>query len=541
MWRPLSTSGPTGPIVPLPPGVAPPAWFIHPGMSQASGVVVATKSGKIEGEQREAHVAFRGIPFAAPPIGSLRFRAPAPVEPWSGVRSTKQFGTSALQGAMFAPGVMAEGPTGEDCLYLNVFTPAVDGKKRAVMFFIHGGAFTVGSAATPLYDGKTLAEAHDVVLVTTNYRVGALGYLALGEHGASWGAVDNRGQLDQIAALSWVRDNIASFGGDPDNVTLFGESAGATAVCLLLAAPAARGLFKRAIAQSSWLEMPLPTAAQRESVTVRLLDALGLTLRESERLCDVPAADLMRAQAQVESNMSGWPHFVPVFDGALLPLQPRAFFESGEGAQVPLLIGSNRDEWNLFALASLPQWDKPLDDSELVARVARKLPASAAGAANGLLDAYRTSRRERGLAYGNRALLRAFEGDLRFRMPSLRFAELYSERVADTFVYLFTYESPALRGALGACHALELPFVFGTYDAPNQDKFAGSGEAVQQLSRTLMECWTSFAKTGAPSSASVPTWPAYELTKRPTLELGAEVQLVEDAYGLERSAWDGVI
>jgi len=511
-------------------------------MSTQSEIVVETQSGKLAGEQRGAHVVFRGIPFAKPPVGQLRFRAPEPVDPWTGVRAAKAFGPSALQGLVFAPGVSAEGPTSEDCLYLNVYTPRADGQKRAVMFFVHGGAFTVGSAATPLYDGARLAELHDVVLVTTNYRVGALGYLALGEEAARWGAVDNRGQHDQIAALRWVRDNIESFGGDPDNVTIFGESAGGTAVCLLLATPSARGLFRRAIAQSSVGALKLRTSEQVAPISQAYLAALELTSAQSEALLQLPAEALMRAQASVEANPRGWPHFSPSVDRGLLGGQhPQDLIASGQGSQVPLLIGTNRDEWNLFALDSLPDWSKPMDDEEVVSRLARKLPRDKVDAAPGLLEAYRASRRERGLAHGNRALLRALEGDLRFRIPSVRFAELYRQRVPETYLYLFSYESPALRGELGACHALELPFVFGTYDGPNQERFAGQGDTVVALSSTMRESWTNFAKTGTSTSARVASWPTYDPERRATLEFGAELRLVDDAYGNERAAWDGVL
>ncbi|MDB4986599.1 MAG: Carboxylic ester hydrolase [Myxococcaceae bacterium] len=509
--------------------------------AMASAVLVETQQGKLEGEQRGAHSVFRGIPYATPPVGRLRFRAPEPAEPWTGVRQARVYAASALQGAAFAPGVGAEGPTSEDCLYLNVFTKAVGAAhKRAVMFFIHGGAFTVGSSSSPLYDAGRLAEQHDVVVVTINYRVGALGYLALGAAGERWGAVDNRGQLDQLEALRWVQANIGAFGGDPGNVTIFGESAGATAVCLLLATPSARGLFKRAISQSSPNALTLPSAEQAAELTTHdFLAALDLSPDHGERLLDVSADALIAAQARVENN-GRWPHFYPVAD-RLFGGQPRDTLLSGRGNAVPLIIGTNRDEWNLFALATLPDWERPLEDADLLARLVRKLPPAAGGSAAAIIETYRSSRRERALPYGNRALLRAIEGDYRFRIPSLRFAELYRELSPETYVYLFTYESPALRGALGACHALELPFVFGTYDAPNQDRFAGQGDAVATLSRTMTATWTQFAKTGETTTEHVASWPGYDARSRATLEINVEPRLVDDAFGAERRAWDGVI
>jgi para-nitrobenzyl esterase len=502
---------------------------------------VQTEYGALAGEQRAGHVVFRAIPYAKPPVGKLRFRAPEPPEPWSGVRSSPAFGASAMQGAMFAPGVLAEGPQNEDCLYLNVFTPAVDGAKRPVMFFIHGGAFTVGAGSMPLYDGAALAEQHDVVLVTINYRLGALGYLPFGPEGARWGAADNRGQLDQIAALRWVQGNIERFGGDPARVTIFGESAGGTAVNLLLATPSARGLFSRAIVQSGTGPLQLPLAEQAERTRVSMLRALDFPANASERLAQLPIEQLMEAQAKVESDAKSWPHFYPVVDGTMLPAQPGELLASGQGSAVPLIIGTNRDEWNLFAIVNMAQWNSPLSDGDAMAKLEAHLPASAAGSSRIIFDAYRRSRKERGLAHGNRAILRAIEGDLRFRIPSLRFAEHYLPQQSETYAYLFTYESPALNGLLGACHALELPFVFGTHTLPNQDKFAGRSETVDALSRTMMSAWTSFAHGRAPSAESFGSWARYDVQSRHTLELGAEPKLAADPYGEERRAWDGVI
>jgi para-nitrobenzyl esterase len=272
-----------------------------------------------------------------------------------------------------------------------------------------------------------------------------------------------------------------------------------------------------------------------------MLRTLELGADQYEQLRDLPVATLMRAQASVEANPVGWPHFNPVLDRLLLPEQPGALLAAGKASTVPLILGTNRDEWNLFALMSLPDWNKPLSDAEAVANMERKLPTSAAGAAAQLLAAYRTSRSQRGLAHGNRALLRAFEGDLRFRIPSLRFAEHYVKQQPATFVYLFTYESPALAGALGACHALELPFVFGTYDSPVQEKFAGAGDMVSALSATMMEAWTRFAAGEEPRASGVSSWARYDLERRPTLEFAAESRPVDDAYGDERSAWDGLL
>lgn len=502
---------------------------------------VDTQSGTLRGEQRAQHQVFRGIPYAKPPVGERRFRAPEAPEPWAGVREARAFGASAMQGAAFAPGVLAEGAQSEDCLYLNVYTPAADQAKRPVLVWIHGGAFTVGSAATPLYDGGPLVELADVVVVTLNYRLGALGYLSFGEQAERLGVVENRGQLDQIAALRWVQTNIERFGGDPANVTVFGESAGGTAVSLLLATPSARGLFVRAIVQSGTGPLTLPGEERAGPTREALLRALELPSNAAERLLTLPVEAFMRGQARVEANPNGWPHFQPLLERALFPAQPGVLLARGEGSAVPLIVGTNRDEWNLFALMAMQDWAAPLDDAEASALLERKLPASAVGQGAGLLAAYRESRREHGLPHGNRALLRAIEGDLRFRIPSLRFVEQYLRLQPETFVYLFSYASPALGGALGACHALELPFVFGSYGAPGQDKFAGTGETVVALSRAIMQSWTSFARAGRPEASAYGKWERYGIERRSTLEFADASKLVDDAFGVERRAWDGVI
>lgn len=500
-------------------------------------IVVETSCGKVQGQQESAHQTFRGIPYARPPLAELRFRPPEPCEPWTGVLTATAFGPLAMQGASFAPGTEVEGQQSEDCLHLNVFTRATGERKRPVLVFIHGGAFTVGSSSVPIYDGGPLAELGDVVVVTFNYRLGSFGFLYLGEMAARIDAAHNLAHLDQIAALRWVRDNIAAFGGDPDNVTLFGESAGATSVCALMVAPAARGLFRRAISQSSALAPTFASHAQAEQTTARLFGKLGLTLSEAHKLRELPAQRLIEAQRAVENEGLIGVAFFSVLDDATLPLQPQAALAAGRASHIPLLIGSNRDEWNLFDAASIAFWDKPMSDDEALAKLTRKL--GDAERAQRMLRIYRGSRTRNGLRSDTRALLRAIDGDLRFRIPSLRFAELHAAQGAPTFMYLFNYPSPALRGVLGACHALELPFVFGTLAARGQDRFAGSGPGPEALSNTMMRCWLSFAEHGTPTHAG--GFPPFSPPARPTLVFDLETRLEQDPLGDERAAWEGVL
>jgi para-nitrobenzyl esterase len=496
---------------------------------------VQTVSGAVEGEARTGHVAFLGIPYAAPPTGPRRFLAPAPPSPWTGVREAREFGPSAIQGESFAPGSRAEGPTSEDCLFLNVYTPAIDAGRRPVLVFIHGGAFIVGSSSAPIYDGGPLAVSGDQVVVTFNYRLGVFGYLCLGELGERWGATPNAGALDQIAALAWVKAHIDRFGGDPNNVTVFGESAGATSALHLMATPSAGGLFHRVIAESPSNALTLPERATGVRLAEEILSHLGLALADSEKLRDLPAEAIREAQVKARSRPSGLFALCPVIDARTVPRQPRDVFAEGGGARVPLVIGTNRDEWNLFELPTPTDADPfPAVVSELQAR---GLPAPPE-AIQGLLDDYRKSRREHGLPHHDRALLRALLGDLRFRIPSIRFTEAHAGRGLPTYAYLFTYESPALRGALGACHALELPFVFGTLDAPLQDRFAGKGKRVQALSMSMMRSWTTFARSGGPGG-HIPegVWPPFEATERLTRIFDLTIRTESAPLDAERRAW----
>jgi len=497
--------------------------------------------GSLDGEQRRRHVAFRGIPFAKPPVGKRRFTPPEPLEPWSGVRPATEFGPSALQGTSIARGTVPEGPQSEDCLYLNVYTPALDGGKRPVLFWIHGGAFIVGSASMPLYDGGRLAERGDVVVVTANYRLGALGYLSLGESGAKWGAVANAGLLDQIAALRWVKDNIEHFGGDPGNVTVFGESAGATAACTLLVAPLARGLFHRAIAQSPFAPLTLPTRQSAEDVAHRLLAALGIPAGESERIQDVDGTLVVKAQRSLDVGVSFMRSFFPVQDDGTLPEHPKDVFAAKRGLPIPLIVGSNRDEWNLFVAGTLHELDKPMDDADAVRAMGEIVPDLDDERRLAMLARYRTAREKKGLRHGNRAMIPAIHGDRIFRMPGLRFAEAYRDMEARTFSYLFTHPSPALNGALGACHAIDLPFVFGTLDLPFQDKFAGAGPDAEALSHAMMDSWIAFARSGNPSHPALGEWPPFDKTRRATMIFDTPSRAENAPHDEERAAWDGIV
>lgn len=490
-------------------------------------VAVETSYGKLRGSRRGEHLVFLGVPYAKPPVGELRFTAPQTLSAWAGARDALQPGFAAPQDILATPGFTATGPTSEDCLYLNVYTPAADARRRPVMFWIHGGGFSMGAGSEATYDGGLLAERGDVVVVSINYRLGALGYLYLGAHGGpQWGAATNAGQLDQIAALGWVRDNIAAFGGDPGQVTIFGESAGAVAVATLLAMPDAQGLFGKAIAQSGTANR-LGNTDSAAAFTTRFLRSLGIEDGDPHRLRSAPVDALLRAQGP-RGPLS------PIVDGRTLPQRPISAVREGMAKAIPLMLGTNRDEQKLYA----PLKRQALADAELEQQVQEQLPRSAAGRAAEVIAVYRTSRGARALPGGNHDIADAIGTASRFRIPATRLGEAQVVHQPQTFLYQFDWESPARHGALGACHALELPFVFGTLGAPGKQRFAGAGADAEQLSRHMMDAWLAFAKRGEPSHQGIGVWPAYEPTTRHTMIFGRHCGVESAPFEEERAIWD---
>lgn len=494
-------------------------------------VTVETTAGKIEGIETGTHHAFRGIPYAAAPTGDGRFAAPGPVTPWAGTRRCTENGSACPQPPSPLPG-MVPGPQSEDCLSLNVFTPSCDDAARPVLVWIHGGAFRHGSNAQAMYEGRTFVERGDVVLVTINYRLGALGYLHLDD------TARNLGQRDQIQALEWVRDNIAAFGGDPGNVTVFGESAGGMATTTLLAMPAARGLFHRAIAQSGAAQGTL-SAEQAERVGWEVGHALGLEDLDLSRLRSVPIADLVSASAKAHEKLAGqvFLPFAPVLDEDSLPVHPLEAVRRGAARDVELVTGTTRDEWRLFTFAIRSH--RSLDEKGLRGRLASRIRRAGAndpeGATTRLLEVYGLGQRPAWEVFD------AVETDRHFRLPSIALAEAQARHQASTYSYLFSWPSPAGRGALGACHAIELPFVFGTLDAPTMDRFAGRGAEAEALSVQTMDAWVSFARSGNPTHPNIAQWRPYETERRETLVLDGNTRLEADPNSAERKVWDEIL
>lgn len=490
---------------------------------------VRTTHGTLQGVPRDDHVAFLGVPFARPPVGELRFRAPQPLEPWSGVREASAPGPSAPQDRFVPRSFRATGPESEDCLYLNVYTPAPDGAGRPVLFWIHGGGFSHGSATQPHYDGGPLAERGDVVVVTTNYRLGALGYLYLGAHGGdAWGAAPHPGQLDQIAALRWVQENISAFGGDPDNVTIFGQSAGAAAVATLLAMPPARGLFAKAIAQSGTANR-LPTLDAAAGVTAQFLGRLGIPESDPAAVRTADVGDMLEAQGARGALR-------PVVGDDTLPHQPLGAVRDAFASDVPLMVGTARDEQKLYVPADRPQ----IGEADLEEESRRILPRRAGDRVAEVIGAYRDSRSARALPHTNLDILDALATASRFRVPALQLAEAQRAHQPRTFVYQFDWESPARRGTLGACHGLEIRFVFGVIGRTGDDRMTGSGPEAERLSHQMMDAWVAFARHGDPSHDGIGTWPAYDADDRQTMVFGRESGVQAAPFEEERAIWESM-
>lgn len=519
---------------------------IAPGVGGDLSSIVSTRQGRLEGERRRGVACFRGIPFARPPIESLRFQPPEPPEPWSGVRQARAFGCAApqigpvnrvIRGIIGAAGSRQS----QDCLYLNVWTPKPDGGRRPVLVWIHGGAFILGSGSTALYSGSRLARRGDVVVVTINYRLGAFGFV--GWDGLGPDAKHTPGNLalrDQIAALAWVRENIGAFGGDPENVTVFGESAGAMSIGALLAIPAARGLFHKAILQSGAAHN-ISTPRKAAQVTRTFTDALGVEAASPEDLRGLSVTRIMEAQARtsvrigLDDGMMAWQ---PCVDGDLMTELPLAAIDRGDAADVPMLIGTNRDEYKLFTFADRDR----LDDRQLVERVRRLVRRAGAedeSLVERLLGTYgpRTGERDPG---ANQRWV-ALQSDRIFHYPANRLADAHSDHQPDTYAYLFEWSPPLLGRALGACHGLELPFVFGSVRAGLLRAGLVADRAAGPLCDLMQDAWIAFARTGRPEHDGLPEWPAYERRRRQTMSLGGRRGVLKDPHEGAREFWEPLI
>ncbi len=474
--------------------------------------VVEIESGTLAGSARGAVDVWLGVPFAEPPVGRLRFTAPVAVRPWRGVRPATAVGGAAQQLTAVTASTRQLGSPSEDCLYLNVYAPAEPGPPRPVLVWIHGGSYASGSGA--LYNGSGLAAGGDVVVVTLNYRLGVFGFVDLGAV-TDAEVPSNLGLRDQIAALRWVRDNIAAFGGDPERVTVAGESAGSVSVSLLLTAPSARGLFRSAIMQSGSYSL-IHGGEVRLEVARRYADELSLGPSDGDRLWEMPAERLLAAQRAVRRAVRGTVPAAPWFDGDLVPASLAAA-QAAVRPEVPLLIGHNHDEVTMFQL--LPGDIMPTTRSALTTRLRKALEPEHAEA---VIGAYPDS------LLGTRAL----GTDLNFAVPTRHFGERHRAAGGPTWCYRFDAAVPLI----GATHASELPYLWD-WTGPASVILRGRPTGARRaLGRRLKDHWTAFVRDQAPG----PDWPAFTLPERPTTVFRPDGDAVETGGAPRHEVWRGI-
>ena len=486
-------------------------------IAEQQSLITSTQSGLVLGREKNGVLLFNGIPFAEPPVGDRRFKRPVSPEPWDDVRDATRFGPAAPQ---LPSGSMTDSVPvkwQEDCLFLNVCTPAIDEKKRPVLVWIHGGAYRSGQGAVPWYNGTSFALNGDIVVVSINYRLGALGFTDLSRFGHEYATSGINGICDQIKALEWVRDNISGFGGDPSKVTIAGESAGGFSVATLLGCQQAQGLFRRAIPQSGATHHTL-TPEVGKKVADLLIDELG-----AESIADLISAsalDILKAQSRADARYNemnlgnGVQAFYPVEQNEVLPIPLREAIRAGAGARVPVLTGTNKDENTLFVMEEI--------SSDRLRRQAHSYGSES------LVEAYRkmlpgASETELSIELGT---------DFTFRIPAIRHVEDRLAQGADTWMYQFDWES---RNAhLKATHALEIPFVFNTLTSSGVDAFIGQGELPQSVADEMHSVWIRFIQGDEPG------WPKYDLEKRTVKHFDNTSSLVDNGELPRLKAWEGI-
>lgn len=525
-------------------------------------VEVETTYGRIRGLKLKDLQTFKGIPYGGPVSGAHRFKAAPPLQPWTGVRDALKGGAPSLQTPLRPYFGISEPLPAEDCLFLNVWTPAADGRKRPVMFYSHGGGFSVGSGSAPYQDGGTLARTWDVVVVETNHRLGLMGFLYLGDlAGEEYATSGNQGLLDICEGLKWVHGNIGRFGGDPDNVMIFGESGGGAKTSCLYAMPAAAPFFNKASIESGPGIRMMPRDMATET-TMMVLKELGLGKTDWRKLLEVPGDQLLGIQDALGKRpggpltMSGGRKgiggggrpggFGPVVDGTILPHHPFDPDAPAISKDKPLMVGYNRDETIFFFMESHNTDVFNLTEASLKERLQKEFDAHA----DEVYTAYHKSRPEASPT----DLYIAISTARMIGFGSITIAERkFAQHGAPVYSYIFTYESerlvPGTQHKVGAAHALEIAYKFDLIEPTDKPS---TGDPAQTATRTMMDTgsasvktaenmsqmWSTFARTGKPSAKGQPKWPAYDTTRRATMMINAECKVADDPFRLEREFWE---
>lgn len=505
-------------------------------------------TGKIKGVRNDGVNVFKGVPYGGKISGDRRFRRPAPLQPWTGVRDATQFGAPAMQ-----PPRRNEPAPSEDCLFLNVWTPANDNRKRPVMFYSHGGGFVGGSGASQSQDGSNLARNFDVVVVQTNHRLGLLGFLYLDEiAGPEYAGSGNMGMLDIADGLKWVNQNIAQFGGDPDNVMIFGESGGGAKTSCLYTMPAAAPYFNKASIESG-PGVRMTTKETAAETTAMLLKELNIAAKDWKKLLNIPAADLLAMQAKLpfvppfiektnnrEAMQRSAGGFGPVVDGVVLPQHPFDPVAPEISKSKPLLVGWNEDEHTFFA------WERKDTESFKIdfEGLKKKLEPRYGENTDKLIETYRK-------ANPNASAPDVFVAISSIAMMGLGSVTIAERKVkqggAPVYLYNFGYKSekkiPGTDYAMGTPHAMDISFKFNNEipprdgSAPKESFFGGNNPDRFVASNHFAELWTTFARTGKPAAKDVPEWPAYNLKDRPTMRIDTRCEIINDRFAQELATW----
>ena len=486
--------------------------------TSAESPVADTSAGKVSGMVNNGVSVFRGIPYGASTAGANRFMPPRKPEPWTGIRNAFENGHTAPQlmpaASAIGFGLRSNSIQGEDCLVLNVFTPGLnDGRKRPVMVWIHGGGYTYSSGTTLVADGTSLAHTGDVTVVCLNHRLNIFGHLFLDESGgAKYAGSGNAGMLDLVAALEWVRDNISHFGGDPANVTIFGQSGGGGKVSTLLAMPSARGLFHKAIVESgSTLKQQTREDAQKS--TAKVFEHLGLRPNQTDALQNLPVQKLLDA-------MGNGVRLGPVVDGKALPRHPFDPAAPEFSSDVPVMIGTAETEGTYFATQDI----LVLDEATLRSRLKQRLHDDS----DRIIELFRKDRPQ------------ANPSELYYTISAFPTkANIQAERKAavgkaPAYLYLFSWRTPVQDGQRYSPHCIELPFVFN--NVWHMPELVGTGPEIQPLANKVSAAWVAFARTGNPNHSGIPHWPAYDAGGRATMLINNEWKAVNDPHREERMA-----
>jgi len=495
--------------------------------------IVSTRSGKVRGYVQGHTIIYKGIPYAAPPVGENRFSPPQPVKNWDGILDAFQSSPVVPQPPP-APELRAiiHEQSEANCLTINIWTPGLDHKKRPVLFWIHGGSLLTGSNAD--FNGQPMSSRGDVVVVAINYRLGAFGFLYVP------GITANSGLLDQVAALEWVARNIEHFGGDPSNVTIFGESAGGLCVSALMTIPRAKGLFKRAIMQSNVCN---PDCSQPEKgviVSKRLFSILEIKYGDMDAIRKVPPENLITAYQQAVATRVWADTYPPFVDGDVLPVHPYESIKQGFASNIEIIAGTNENESGLFSLWD-PNVDK-LNEDQLKNRLrySRNLAGETDERVDELYKVYVGSLKPAPFDT-LRYAWEQYNTDQLFRVPVHRYLEAQSKYQPHVYAYQFSWQTPELGGKLGAAHALEIPFVFHTLGKEPFGIFPKQSVDTDKLSYAMLDAWVNFARRGDPNHKNIPDWAIYNANTHPTMVFDNQIYLDTNLYPLRDKAWQNII